>query len=85
MSLEGQRLRRRSLSFAVKNGDSNSIVGVRPEITDHFLLFTWPCLHHSAFWLLGPPASVMAPGASSGQIDLEESREMMKEETVLSF
>lgn len=79
VSLEGQRLRGGSLSLAVEYGDGQGIVGVWSEITDHLLLLVGPSLHHhSALWLPGPTASVMAPGADSGQVDLEPQNQSEK-------
>lgn len=72
ISLEWQRLRRGSLSLAVKHSNGQVIVGVWPEITDHLLLLIGPSLnHHCALWLPGPSGSVVSPGAHSGQVDLD--------------
>lgn len=76
MSLEGQRLRGGSLSLAVEYSDEQHVVGVWSEITDHLLFLVGHSLHHqSALWLPGPPAPVVAPGANSGQVDLESQKQ----------
>lgn len=67
---EGQRLRRGSLSLAVKHGNSQVIVGVGPEISHQFLLIGPSLNHHCVLWLPGPSGSVLPSWASSGQVDL---------------